>query len=131
MAKAVATRMRLNCSLERFFSPRVEEYTRCLLASDYTRVEVEAAMEEARGRDREELLQEPRRERRRGKRKFAMVTQYDPRAPNIGEGLKLLEENLHQDQENTKVFPGGALWQDLGEAGTILCDICLLGQEAL
>ena len=74
VAKAVATRLRLNCSLERFYSPRVEEYTRYLLASDYTRVEVEAAMEEARGRDREELLQEPRGERRRGKRKFAMVT---------------------------------------------------------
>ena len=40
-------------------------------------------MEEARGRGREELLQEPRRERRRGERKFAMVTKYDPRAPTM------------------------------------------------
>ena len=66
-------------------------------------------MEEARERDREELLQEPRREGRRGRRKFAMVTQYDPRAPNIGQGLKLLEEILHQNPENKRVFPKGSI----------------------
>ena len=54
MAKAVATRLRLNCSLERFYTPRVEEYTRYLLASDYTREEVEVAMEEVRVKGREE-----------------------------------------------------------------------------
>jgi hypothetical protein len=106
--KSVATRLRLNCSLERFYSPRVEEYTRYLLASDYTRVAVEAAMEEARGRGSEELLQEPRSERRE-KRKFSMVTKYDPRAPNMGEGLKLLKEILHQNPENIRVFPKGSI----------------------
>ena len=86
----------------------MEEYTRYLLASDYTRVEVEAAMEEARGRGSEELLQEPRSERR-GKRKFSMVTKYDPRAPNMGEGLKLLKEILHQNPEKIRVFPKGSI----------------------
>ena len=109
VAKAVATRLRLNCSLERFYSPRVEEYTRYLLASDYTREEVAAAMEDARRKSREELLEEPRRERRRGGRKYAMVTRYDPRAPNIGQGLKLLEEILHQNPDNTRVFPRGSI----------------------
>ena len=109
VAKSVATRLRINCSLERFYSPRVEEYTRYLLASDYSREEVEVAMEEAGRRNREELLEEPRRERRRGRRKFAMVTRYDPRAPNIGEGLKLLEETLHLNPENTRVFPRGSI----------------------
>ena len=64
VAKAVATRLRLNCSLERFYSPRVEEYTRYLLASDYTREEVAAAMEDARRKSREELLEEPRSQTR-------------------------------------------------------------------
>ena len=49
VARAVATRLVMNCSLERFLSPRIEEYTRYLLASDYPRAEVEAAMAEARG----------------------------------------------------------------------------------
>ena len=52
VAKSVATRLRLNCSLERFLSPRVEEYTRYLLASDYPRREVEVAMEEGKRLDR-------------------------------------------------------------------------------
>ena len=43
----------MDCSLEQFLSPRIKEYTR--LASDYPRTEVEAAMKEARGLDREEL----------------------------------------------------------------------------
>ena len=51
----------INCSLERFLSPRVEEYTRYLMASDYTRQEVEKEMEEARQLDREEMVRRPPR----------------------------------------------------------------------
>ena len=51
VAKAVATRLVTNCSLERFLSPRIEEYTRYLIAPDYSREEVEVAMEEARRLD--------------------------------------------------------------------------------
>ena len=52
MARAVATRLVMNCRLEQFLSPSIEEYTRYLLASNFTRAEVEAAMAEARGLDK-------------------------------------------------------------------------------
>ena len=109
VAKAVATRLVTNCSLERFLSPRIEEYTRYLLASDYSREEVEVAMEEARRLDRGELVARPRRGRRRGGRKSVLVTTWDPRAPNIKEGLKLLEERLYESNENEEAFPRGSV----------------------
>ena len=43
----------MNCSQDRFLSPRIEEYTRYLLAS---KVEVEKVMEECRGMDRKQLI---------------------------------------------------------------------------
>jgi hypothetical protein len=108
VAKSVATRLVMNCSLERFLSPRIEEYTRYLMASDYTREEVEKEMADARQLDREELIRRPRRERR-GQRKFAMVTRWDPRGPNIKEGLKLLEGVLYDNPDNARVFPRGSI----------------------
>jgi hypothetical protein len=108
VAKAVATRLRLNCSLERFYSPRVEEYTRYLLASDYSREEIGKAMEEAGGLDRAELLTRPRRERRKG-RKHAMVTRWDPRAPDIQKGLQLFQALLHENPDNRRIFPRGSI----------------------
>ena len=63
----------MNCSLERFLSPRIEEYTRYLMASGYLRKEVEKEMEKARQLDRVELIGRPRRARASG-RKFAMVS---------------------------------------------------------
>ena len=108
VAKSVATRLRMNCSLERFLSPRIEEYTRYLMASDYTREEVEKEMAEARRQDREALIRRPRRERR-GERKFAMVSRWDPRGPNIKEGLKQLESILYDNPDNLAVFPRGSI----------------------
>ena len=128
VASSVATRLVMNCSLEKFLSPRVEEYTRYLMASDYSREEVEVAMREARNLDREELIRRPRR--RRGKeRKFAMVTRWDPRAPNIKEGLKQLESVLYDNPENVKVFPKGSIipaftrGRNLGEVIAPTCPI--------
>ena len=102
MAKSVATRLVMNCSLERFLSPRIEEFTKYLMASDYSREEVEKEMADARELDREELIRRQRRERR-GQREFAMVTRWDPRGPNIKEGLKLLEGVLYDNPDNVKV----------------------------
>ena len=56
VVKSVGLRLRTNCSLDRFLSPRIEEYTRYLLASDYTRAEVDRVMGECRIMDREELI---------------------------------------------------------------------------
>ena len=58
---------------------------------------------------REEMLVNTTRERRKKRKKYALVTKYDPRAPNIGEGLKLLEEILHEDPDNIRVFPKGSI----------------------
>ena len=38
-----------------------------------------------------------------------MVTRYDPRAPNIAEGLRMLEEVLYLNQDNQRVFPKGTI----------------------
>ena len=108
VSKSVATRLVINCSLERFLSPRVEEYTRYLMASDYTRQEVEKEMEEARQLDREELVRRPPR-RRTSERKFALVSRWDPRGPNIKEGLRRLESVLYDNPDNLRVFPKGSL----------------------
>ena len=68
-------RLRTNCSLDRFLSPRIEEYTRYLLASDYTRKEVDGVMEECKLLDREEIITRPRKDKRRGgPRKFVMCS---------------------------------------------------------
>ena len=37
VAKSVGLRLRMNCSLDRFLTPRIEEYTRYLVASNYDR----------------------------------------------------------------------------------------------
>jgi hypothetical protein len=110
VATAVARRLRLNCSLERFLSPRIEEYTRYLMASDYTRSEVEVAMEEARGLDRDELVRRPRRGAAGGGgRKHVLLTTWDPRAPNVKEGLKRFEEILYLSEDNREVYPRGSI----------------------
>ena len=45
IVKSVGLRLRTNCSLDRFMSPRIEEYTRYLLASDYSRAEIDRVMD--------------------------------------------------------------------------------------
>ena len=67
-------------------------------------------MEEARRLDRRELVARPRRGRRRGgERKSVLVTTWDPRAPNMKEGLKLLEERLYECEENEAAFARGSV----------------------
>ena len=63
---------------------------------------------QARELDREELIRRPKK-RRTSERKFAMVSRWDPRAPKIKEGLKLLESVLYDNPENLKVFPRGSI----------------------
>ena len=65
-------------------------------------------MAEARGLDREELIRRPKR-RREGGRKFAMVTRWDPRAPNVKEGMRQMEAILYGNPENVTVFPRGSI----------------------
>ena len=46
VAKSVGLRLRMNCSLDRFLTPRIEEYTSYLVASNYNKKEVKEIMEE-------------------------------------------------------------------------------------
>ena len=61
-------------------------------------------MAEARGLDREELITRPKRRRAEG-RKYAMVTRWDPQAPNVKEGMRQMEAVLYGNPENVTVFP--------------------------
>ena len=60
--KLIGIRLRTNCSLETFLDNRIEEYTRYLLASGYTRKEVHKVMEETRAMDRAEIIQRETRD---------------------------------------------------------------------
>ena len=110
IVKSIGLRLRTNCSLDRFLSPRIEEYTRYLLASDYTRKEVKVVLEECRLLDREEIIKRPRRDKRRGgPRKFVMCSKWDPRQPNVHMGVKIFQEILYQNRENEICFPRGSI----------------------
>ena len=106
--KSVGMRLRANCSLDAFLSPRIEEYTNYFVASGYDREEVRKTLEECRNVDREEFIQRPRKNKNRngGPKKYVLCPKWDPRAPNVRDGLKLMEEVLYFNKENEKVFPG-------------------------
>ena len=92
VVKSVSLRLRTNCSLDRFLSPRIKEYSRYLLASGYSRMEIDRVMGECEDLDREEIIRRPRKDKRRGgPRKYVMCSTWDPRQPNVHEGMKLLE----------------------------------------
>ena len=60
--KSVGLRLRVNCSLDRFLSPRIEEYTKYFVARDYyDRKEVTKIFQECSKLDREELNKRPRK----------------------------------------------------------------------
>ena len=110
VAKCVGLRLRMNCSLDRFLSPRIEEYTRYLVASNYDRKQVQKTLEEVKLMDREELVKRPRRSvNRGGKKKFVLCSKWDPRGPNVHKALKSFEGTLYMDKENEKAFPPGSL----------------------
>jgi hypothetical protein len=110
VVKSVGLRLRTNCSLDRFLSPRIEEYSRYLLASGYSRMEIDRVMGECQNLDREEIIRRPRKDKRRGgPRKYVMCSTWDPRQPNVHEGMKLLENILYENSENRKCFPKGSI----------------------
>ena len=75
VAQSVALRLRTNCSLDKFLSPRIEEYSKYLIASDYTRKEVEKVMGECKNKNRNELIQKPRKDKKKGgDRKFVLCS---------------------------------------------------------
>ena len=110
VAKSVGLRLRMNCSLDRFLTPRIEEYTRYLVASNYNRKEVEEIMGECKQLDREELIRRPRKEKRNnGPKKYIFCSKWDPRGPNIHTAIKKFQNILYMDKENEIAFPPGSL----------------------
>ena len=111
IVKSVGLRLRANCSLDRFLTPRLEEYTNYFVASDYDRKEVKEILEKCSKTDREELIRRPRKNRRGGgdQKKYVLCSRWDPRQANVREGLKLMEEILYLNKENKKVFPRGSI----------------------
>ena len=111
IVKSVGLRLRANCSLDLFLSPRIEEYTNYFVASGYSRNEIRNVFEECRKVDRETFIKRPRRNKKHnaGPRKFVICPKWDPRAPNVREGLKMMEEVLYFNKENEKVFPKGSI----------------------
>ena len=62
--------------------------------------------------DTEEFIQRPRKNKNRnngGEKKFVLCPKWDPRAPNVRDGLKLMEEALYFNNINEKVFPRGSI----------------------
>ena len=98
VAKSVALRLRMNCSLDRFLTPRIEEYSRYLIASNYSRKEVDKAMEDCKKLDRRELINRPRRSTNRQPKKFVFCSKWDPRGPNIHSAMKSFENILYMDK---------------------------------
>ena len=78
------------------------------MASDYDRKYVSRIFNECKSVDREELIKRPRK-KKNGDKKFVLCSKWDPRQPNIKEGLKLFEEILYSSRENEKVFPKGSV----------------------
>jgi hypothetical protein len=100
VARSVGLRLRMNCSLDRFLSPRIEEYTRYLVASNYSKGEVMKALEECRGMDRNELIRRPS-----GPKKIIFTSKWDPRGPNVHQAMTAFKTLLYMDKENEKAFP--------------------------
>ena len=111
IVKSVGLRLRANCSLDTFLSPRIEEYTNYFVASDYDRKEVKKILEDCSKVDRVELIKRPRKNKRvgGGPKKYVLCSKWDPRQPNVREGLKMMEDILYLNKENETVFPRGSL----------------------
>ena len=110
VAKSVGLRLRMNCSLERFLTPRIEQYSRYLLASNYTKKDINKAMDECKKMDRKELINRPRKNSNvKQPKKYVFCSKWDPRGPNIHEAIKGFENILYMDNENKKAFPPGSL----------------------
>ena len=100
----------MKCSLDRFLTPRIEEYSRYLMASNYPKKEAEKTMEECKHLDRKELINRPRRNTNsRQPKKYVFCSKWDPRGPNVHEAIKRFENILYMDRENEKAFPRGSL----------------------
>ena len=123
IVKSVGYRLNVNCSLDKFLEERKNEYSRYLYASLYPPKMVKKILDQTTGltkdpngvfvhgearRNREELINCPRKDKKKpGKRVFPLVTQLDPRKPDLRKAINDASYILYQDPVNEKWFPMG------------------------
>ena len=100
------------------------EYSRYFYASFYKKREVNMIMDEVTGltrndrgdfvrgparENRENLIFRPRRGRTGGQKKFVLVTEWDPRNPDIAAIIRSNKTTLYRDPLNRRLFPHGSV----------------------
>ena len=111
--------------MDNFLWERKNEYIRYFYASFYKPKEVKKIMDEVTGltkdntgefvrgparNNRENFIFRQRRNRREnGAKKFVLVTDWDPRNPDIAKILKQNKSTLYRDPLNKRLFPDGSV----------------------
>ena len=72
----------------------------------------------AKNIDRNNMIKGNINNRRRTHKKYVLCSKWDPRQPNVKEGLKLFEEVLYLSEENKKAFRRGQALLDLEDRKT-------------
>ena len=62
----------MNCFLDRFLTPRIEEYTSYLVASNYNKKDVMKIRKDCKRMDRVELIQRPGKQKYRNVQNFVV-----------------------------------------------------------
>ena len=123
--KSAAMRLNTNCSLDQFLLKRKTEYSRYFYASFYKPSEVKQIMDECTGitedkqgniiqgearKKREDLIFRPRKSKNNpGSKKFVLVSDWDPRNPDISKIIKENRTTLYRDPMNRRLFPDGSV----------------------
>ena len=123
--KSAAIRLNQNCSLDTFLWDRKIEYSRYFYASLYKPKEVADIMDKCTGltkdrngefvrgparQNREDFIFRPRRNKRAGgKRKHVLVSDWDPRVPDVARILRKHKNTLYRDPINKKLYPEGSV----------------------
>ena len=124
VVKSAGIRLNQNCSLDSFLWNRKKEYSRYFFASYYKPSEVNKIMDEVTGltkndrgdfmrgparKNRENLINRPRRGRNTGPKKFVLVSEWDPRNPDIAAIIKSNIHTLYRDPINRRLYPDGSV----------------------
>ena len=123
--KSAAFRLNQNCSIDEFLLKRKTEYSRYFYASFYKPKEVKEIMDNVTGikmdengnivrgearEKREEIIFRPRKNRNNpGAKKFVLVSNWDPRNPDISDIIRKNKNTLFRDPINRRLFPDGSV----------------------
>ena len=135
VVKSVGFRLNQNCSEDDALWKRKNEYSRYLYASYFKPKEVKEiglskneegyfVHGEAR-KKREDRIFRPRKNRNlSGNKKFVLVSNWDPRNPDIATVLRENKDTLYRDPVNRRLFPEGSVMSGFRRRrnlGEIIC----------